>query len=177
MSERYTDTARRAVAQAEEEARLHGQAYIGTEHLLLALAAADGTARRLLYSLGASYEDLRKRTQSLVPPGEHDHEGHIPLTPRAEKVLQLASREALQLGHGYIGTEHILLALIREGDGVGVQVLGKYAPLPEVRAKMLRMLRSGGLSPERNVIPPAEGQRIERKLDMLMRHLGLDPDA
>ena len=124
MFERFTDRARRVVVLAEEEARALDHNYIGTEHILLGLIhEGDGVAARSLESLGISLDAVRQQVEEIIGRGEQAPSGHIPFTPRAKKVLELSLREALQLGHGYIGTEHILLGLLREGDGVAAQVL------------------------------------------------------
>jgi len=124
--ERFTDGARRVVVLAQEEARLQNHNYIGTEHLLLGLIHEDkGVAAKALESLDISLEAVRSKVEEIVGHGDQAPSGHIPFTPRAMKVLDLSLREALQLGHNYIGTEHILLGLIREGDGVAAQVLVK----------------------------------------------------
>jgi ATP-dependent Clp protease ATP-binding subunit ClpC len=122
--ERFTDRARRAVVLAQEEARMLNHDYIGTEHLLLGLVREyDGIAGKALTSLGISLEGVRGQVEQIIGQGQAAPRGHIPFTSRAKKVLELALREALQLGHNYIGTEHILLGLIREGEGVAAQVL------------------------------------------------------
>jgi ATP-dependent Clp protease ATP-binding subunit ClpC len=122
--ERFTDRARRSVVFAQEEARLLDHNYIGTEHILLGLLRQeDGVAARALSSLGVSVEAARGQVRMIIGEGTTAPGHHIPFTPRAKKVLELSLREALQLGHNYIGTEHVLLGLIREGEGVAVQVL------------------------------------------------------
>ena len=122
--ERFTDRARRSVVFAQEEARMLNHNYIGTEHILLGLLRVeDGLAAKALTSLGVSLEPARRQVEEIIGQGQGIIPGHIPFTPRAKKVLELSLREALQLGHNYIGTEHILLGLIREGEGVAVQVL------------------------------------------------------
>ncbi len=124
MFERFTDRARRVVALAQEEARTFNHNYIGTEHILLGLVhEGEGQAAKALDSLGISLEDVRSQVEEIIGQGQQAPSGHIPFTPRAKKVLELSQREALQLGHNYIGTEHILLGLIREGAGVGPQIL------------------------------------------------------
>jgi ATP-dependent Clp protease ATP-binding subunit ClpC len=145
MFEKFTDRARRVVVLAQEEARMLNHNYIGTEHLLLGLIhEGEGVAARALESLGISLEDVRRNVEEVVPRGEHQLSGHIPFTPRAKKVLELSLRESQQLGHGYIGTEHILLGLIREGEGVAAQVLVKLgADLNRVRQQVLLLLRGG----------------------------------
>ncbi|MGZ6978137.1 MAG: Clp protease N-terminal domain-containing protein, partial [Acidimicrobiia bacterium] len=126
MFERFTDRARRVVVLAQEEARLLNHNYIGTEHILLGLIhEGEGVAAKALVSLGISLEAVRAQVEEIIGHGGSAPSGHIPFTPRAKKVLELSLREALQLGHNYIGTEHILLGLIREGEGVAAQVLVK----------------------------------------------------
>ncbi len=126
MFERFTDRARRVVVLAQEEARMLNHNYIGTEHILLGLIhEGEGVAAKALESLGISLESVREQVQEIIGQGQQAPSGHIPFTPRAKKVLELSLREALQLGHNYIGTEHILLGLIREGEGVAAQVLNK----------------------------------------------------
>jgi len=126
MFERFTDRARRVVVLAQEEARLLNHNYIGTEHILLGLIhEGEGVAAKALESLGISLEAVRNQVEEIIGQGGTSPSGHIPFTPRAKKVLELSLREALQLGHNYIGTEHILLGLIREGEGVAAQVLVK----------------------------------------------------
>src|SRR5579884_2903355 len=120
MFERFTDRARRVVVLAQEEARMLNHNYIGTEHILLGLIhEGEGVAAKALESLGISLEAVRQQVEEIIGQGQQAPSGHIPFTPRAKKVLELSLREALQLGHNYIGTEHILLGLIREGEGVG----------------------------------------------------------
>jgi ATP-dependent Clp protease ATP-binding subunit ClpC len=142
MFERFTDRARRVVVLAQEEARMLNHNYIGTEHLLLGLIhEGEGVAARALESLGISLEAVRQQVEEIIGRGEQALSGHIPFTPRAKKVLELASREARQLGHRYIGTEHILLGLIREGEGVAAQVLVKLgADLNRVRQQVIQLL-------------------------------------
>ena len=124
MLERFTDGSRRVVVLAQDEARRLNHNYIGTEHILLGLIhEGDGVAARSLESLGVSLDAVRQQVQEIIGRGQQAPSGHIPFTPRAKKVLELSLREALQLGHGYIGTEHILLGLLREGDGAAAQVL------------------------------------------------------
>ena len=119
MFERFTDRARRVVVLAQEEARLLNHNYIGTEHILLGLIhEGEGVAAKALESLGISLDAVRGQVEEIIGQGGSAPSGHIPFTPRAKKVLELSLREALQLGHNYIGTEHILLGLIREGEGV-----------------------------------------------------------
>ena len=142
MFERFTDRARRVVVLAQEEARLLNHNYIGTEHILLGLIhEGEGVAAKALESLGISLEAVRSQVEELIGQGGSSPSGHIPFTPRAKKVLELSLREALQLGHNYIGTEHILLGLIREGEGVAAQVLVKLgADLSRVRQQVIQLL-------------------------------------
>ena len=142
MFERFTDRARRVVVLAQEEARLLNHNYIGTEHILLGLIhEGEGVAARALQSLGIRLDSVRSQVVETIGQGHQSPSGHIPFTPRAKKVLELSLREALQLGHNYIGTEHILLGLIREGDGVAAQVLEKLgADLPKVRHTVIQLL-------------------------------------
>src|SRR5213082_233665 len=142
MFERFTDRARRVVVLAQEEARMLNHNYIGTEHILLGLIhEGEGVAAKALESLGISLEAVRSQVEEIIGQGQAAPTGHIPFTPRAKKVLELSLREALQLGHNYIGTEHILLGLIREGEGVAAQVLVKLgADLNRVRQQVLQLL-------------------------------------
>ena len=142
MFERFTDRARRVVVLAQEEARLLNHNYIGTEHILLGLIhEGEGVAAKALESLGISLEAVRSQVEEIIGQGGSSPSGHIPFTPRAKKVLELSLREALQLGHNYIGTEHILLGLIREGEGVAAQVLVKLgADLSRVRQQVIQLL-------------------------------------
>ncbi len=146
MFERFTDRARRVVVMAQEEARKMNHKYIGTEHLLLGLLAeGEGVAAKSLGSLGIDLNSTRETVIETVGVGQQAPTGHIPFTPRAKKVLELALREALQLGHNYIGTEHILLGLIREGEGVAAQVLGQAeAGLQKIRQTVLTELSGSG---------------------------------
>jgi ATP-dependent Clp protease ATP-binding subunit ClpC len=140
--ERFTDRARRVVVLAQEEARLLNHNYIGTEHILLGLIhEGEGVAARALEDLDINLESVRNQVVEIIGQGSQAPSGHIPFTPRAKKVLELSLREALQLGHNYIGTEHILLGLIREGEGVAAQVLVKLgAELTKVRQTVIQLL-------------------------------------
>jgi ATP-dependent Clp protease ATP-binding subunit ClpC len=142
MFERFTEKARRVVIYAQEEARMLNQNYIGTEHLLLGLIREqDGIAAKALESLNIALDDVHTQVEELIGRGTYVPNGHIPFTPRAKKVLELSLREALQLGHNYIGTEHILLGLIREGEGVAAQVLLNLgADLEKVRSAVIQLL-------------------------------------
>ena len=145
MFERFTDRARRVVVLAQEEARILQHNYIGTEHLLLGiLAVGEGTAVRALDELGVTLDLARAQVEQVVGRGKKSLTGHIPFTPRAKKVLELSLREALRLGHNYIGTEHILLGILREGEGVAAQILTRLGDdLPVVRAHVVRLATSG----------------------------------
>jgi ATP-dependent Clp protease ATP-binding subunit ClpC len=140
--ERFTDRARRVVVLAQEEARALNHNYIGTEHILLGLIhEGEGVAAKAMEELGISLEAVRQQVEEIIGLGQQAPAGHIPFTPRAKKVLELSLREALQLGHNYVGTEHILLGLIREGEGVAAQVLVKMgADLNRVRQQVIQLL-------------------------------------
>jgi ATP-dependent Clp protease ATP-binding subunit ClpC len=144
MFERFTDRARRVVVLAQEKARMLGHDYIGTEHLLLALIhEGQGVAAKALESLGISLEAVRHQVEEIIGQGQGTERGHIPFTPRAKKVLELSHRESHQLGHNYIGTEHLLLGLIREGEGVAAQVLVQLgADLDRVRQQVIQLLHA-----------------------------------
>ncbi|MEZ7995539.1 MAG: ATP-dependent Clp protease ATP-binding subunit [Aquiluna sp.] len=142
MFEKFTDKARRVVVLAQEEAKLLNHNYIGTEHILLGLIhEGEGVAAKALEALGINLEQVREQVQDIIGQGQQSPSGHIPFTPRAKKVLELSLREALQLGHSYIGTEHLLLGLIREGEGVAAQVLTKLgADTNKVRQQVIQLL-------------------------------------
>ncbi|NDE53539.1 MAG: ATP-dependent Clp protease ATP-binding subunit, partial [Actinobacteria bacterium] len=184
MFERFTDRARRVVVLAQEEARMLNHNYIGTEHILLGLIhEGEGVAAKGLESLGISLEGVRSQVEEIIGQGQQAPSGHIPFTPRAKKVLELSLREALQLGHNYIGTEHILLGLIREGEGVAAQVLVKLgADLNRVRQQVIQLL-SGYQGKEAVASGPAEGtpstslvlDQFGRNLTSAAREGKLDP--
>lgn len=185
MFERFTDRARRVVVLAQEEARMLNHNYIGTEHILLGLIhEGEGVAAKALESLGISLEGVRAQVEEIIGQGQQAPSGHIPFTPRAKKVLELSLREALQLGHNYIGTEHILLGLIREGEGVAAQVLVKLgADLNRVRQSVIQLL-SGYQGKEAVAAGgPAEGtpstslvlDQFGRNLTQAAREGKLDP--
>ncbi len=143
MFERFTDRARRVVVLAQEEARLLKHNYIGTEHLLLGLMREEeGLAAQTLMELGLTHSAVRQRVSEIVGPGDTAAQsGHIPFTPRAKKVLELSLREALQLTHDYIGTEHILLGLVEEGHGVAIQVMADLGvDHSQLRSEIIRAL-------------------------------------
>ena len=185
MFERFTDRARRVVVLAQEEARMLNHNYIGTEHILLGLIhEGEGVAAKGLESLGISLEAVRAQVEEIIGQGQQAPSGHIPFTPRAKKVLELSLREALQLGHNYIGTEHILLGLIREGEGVAAQVLVKLgADLNRVRQQVIQLL--SGYQGKETVVQggPAEGtpstslvlDQFGRNLTAAAREGKLDP--
>ncbi len=200
--ERFTDSARRVLAFAQEEARLLDHGYVGTEHLLLGLLRdAEFAAAITLQGMGVSFEQTRREVEATVGRGKHEPTGHIPFTPRAKKVLELALREALQMDSDVIGTEHLLLGLVREADGVAAVVLVRLGIDPlEVRAEVLRlrgegvgtgMTETGGVTGPRFSFPAAgvtgrgrpRAKRdaevlldrlavIESKLDQVLRRLG-----
>ena len=189
MFERFTDRARRVVVLAQEEARLLNHNYIGTEHILLGLIhEGEGVAAKALESLGISLEAVRAQVEEIIGHGGQAPSGHIPFTPRAKKVLELSLREALQLGHNYIGTEHILLGLIREGEGVAAQVLVKLgADLSRVRQQVIQLLSGYAGSKESGGAPAGGGSaesapsgslvldQFGRNLTQLAREKKLDP--
>ncbi len=163
MFERFTDRARRVTVLAQQEARMLNHNYIGTEHVLLGLIhEGEGVAAKALESLEVSLDAVRQLVEEIIGQGQQAPSGHIPFTPRAKKVLELSLREALQLGHNYIGTEHILLGLIREGDGVAAQVLVKLgADLNRVRQQVTQLLQ-----------PPEHVTETERDLlDLILEEL------
>jgi hypothetical protein len=140
MFERFTQPSRRVVVLAQEEARMLDHNYIGTEHILLGLIhEGEGVAARAVLSLGLTLEMARDQVTDIIGKGQQTPTGHIPFTPRAKKVLELSLREALALKSDYIDTEHILLGLIREADGVGAMILATAAPLPVVRETVLEL--------------------------------------
>jgi ATP-dependent Clp protease ATP-binding subunit ClpA len=162
MFERFTDRARRVVVLAQEEARMLNHNYIGTEHLLLGVISDDeGVAAQVLRSLDMSLDAVRTEVRQIIGEGTAPPAGHVPFTPRAKKVLELSLREALELGHTYIGTEHILLGLVREGEGVAAQVLEKMGgDTARIRTKVIELLGVGSEARER--LPESE-LRVEKK--------------
>jgi ATP-dependent Clp protease ATP-binding subunit ClpC len=201
MFERFTERARRVVVYAQEEARELSHSYIGTEHLLLGLLREpESVAGRALAALEISLDEVRAQVVEIIGRGGGAQSGHIPFTPRAKKVLELSLREALQLGHNYIGTEHILLGLIREGNGVAAQVLVKLGGTPDrVRDAVLELAPASreagsgegpGLSAQLRRVGDrvllAEvtlrlnslGERLDsfgERLAAIERHLGIEP--
>ncbi len=189
MFERFTDRARRVVVLAQEEARMLDHNYIGTEHILLGLIhEGEGVAAKALESLGISLDAVRQQVEEIIGRGQQALSGHIPFTPRAKKVLELSLREALQLSHDYIGTEHILLGLIREGDGVAAQVLVRLgADLNRVRQQVIQLLhgyQGKEPLPARSTtlelsLPAVQGRlkAIEQRLAAVEQRVGTGPDT
>ncbi|MGH9123387.1 MAG: Clp protease N-terminal domain-containing protein, partial [Acidimicrobiales bacterium] len=189
MFERFTDRARRVLVLAQEEARLLNHNFIGTEHILLGLIhEGEGVAAKALESLGISLEAVREKVEETIGPAGSSTAGSPPFTPRAKKVLELSLREALQLGHNYIGTEHMLLGLVREGEGVAAQVLVNLgADLSRVRQQVIQLL-SGYNNPKEGA-PSGSGSsssqeaptgspvldQFGRNLTQLARERKLDP--
>ncbi len=161
MFERFTDRARRVLVLAQQEARVLGHNFLGTEHLLLGLIReTEGVAAIALAQLGIRLDDVRDRVKETVGPAGSAPTGSPPFTPRAKRVLELSLREALQLGHNYIGTEHILLGLVREGEGVAAQILASLGgDLARVRQQVLQIL--AGYAPPR----PVEGERFRTRVE------------
>jgi ATP-dependent Clp protease ATP-binding subunit ClpC len=179
MFERFTDRARRVVVFAQDEARGLNHNWIGTEHLLLAvIREGHGVGAKALESMQISLDAARQQVESIIGRGQNPvGDGHIPFTPRAKKVLELSLREALELGHDYIGTEHILLGLIREGDGVAAQVLVKMgADLNRVRQQVIQVLHGHqGRQPPLSTIGEELGDRLASmaaRLAVIERRLG-----
>ena len=190
MFERFTNQSRRVVVLAQEEARMLNHNYIGTEHLLLGLLhEGKGSAAKALTAMDVTLGAARDQVVAIIGQGQGQQSGHIPFTPRAKKSLELSLREALQLGDGYIGTGHLLLGLIRQGDSTAVKILGKFgADLNDLRARVTQELRD---QPEEGKdAPPAERERqqlkvflrdtvqglldtIDDRLGAIERHLGI----
>ena len=190
MFERFTDRARRVIVLAQQEARLLSHSYIGTEHLLLGLLAdGGGTAAQALESLGVTLEAAREQVREMVGEGQQPQQGHIPFTPRAKRVLELSLREALNLGDDHIGTEHLLLGLLAEADGVGAQIVARLgASRRAVRDKVIELtgavpdpaalemgswtrsarIRVDALTEVRQLLAS-----VERRLSAIERHLGI----
>ena len=189
MFERFTDRARRVVVLAQDEARMLKHNYIGTEHILLGLLhEGEGVAAKALESLGVSLDAVRAQVEEIIGQGQQAPSGHIPFTPRAKKVLELSLRESLQLGHNYIGTEHILLGLIREGDGVAAQVLVKLgADLNRVRQQVIVLLHGYQGKEQRLASQAEEGaprpevqarlDAVEDRLAAVEQQVGTGPDT
>ena len=179
MFERFTERARQVVVLAQEEARTLKHNYIGTEHILLGLLREEeGLAARVLESLDITVERVRAQVVRIVGSGEEVTSGQIPFTPRAKKVLELALREALSLGHNYIGTEHILLGLVRENEGVAARILLDFdADSEKIRNEVIRMLsgpggrRQGQSGGSGGAGAPGEGKKSSKLLDQFGRNL------
>jgi Clp amino terminal domain, pathogenicity island component len=171
MFQRFTDRARQVVVLAQEEARRLDHNYIGTEHILLGLIReGGGVAARALKSLGIGLDAVRQQVEEIIGQGQQTPSGHIPFTPRAKKVLELSLRESMQLGHNYIGTEHILLGLLREGDGVAAQVLVRLgADLNRVRQQVIQLLAG------RTAGEPGPG--VDVRPDIAEQLAGIGPDT
>jgi hypothetical protein len=192
MFERFTDRARRVVVLAQEEARTLNRPNVGTEHILLALIReGGGVAAQALQSLGITEEAARRQVEEIVGPGEPGSEqGHIPFSPRGKKVLQLSLREAIALGHAYIGTEHILLGLLRADEGVVRQVLnGLGVDAPSIRQKVIQLVSARQVHQETDAGPATgRGKRklwselrdrlnsLEWRLSVLEQRVGTAPD-
>ena len=190
MFERFTDRAHRVVVLAQEEARRLNRDYIGTEHLLLGLIGeGEGVAARALESLGIRRDAVRQQVEAIIGRGQQVPSGHISFTPRGKKVLELAGRESDALGHQYVGTEHILLGLIREGDGVAAQILVKQgAGQDRVRQKVIQLLHENrGQDVIGKTSQPGERPRVgtdalaridalDRRLAAIERWVGMRPD-
>ncbi len=190
MFERFTERARQVVVLAQEEARRLNHNYIGTEHILLGLIhEGEGVAAKALESLGISLDAVRQQVEEIIGQGQQAPSGHIPFTPRAKKVLELSLREAQQLGHNYIGTEHILLGLIREGDGVAAQVLVKLgADLNRVRQQVIQQLHghqaeepasAGSAARELRLLPAVNArlEAVEQRLTAIEQRVGIGSDS
>jgi ATP-dependent Clp protease ATP-binding subunit ClpA len=190
MFERFTDRARRVIVLAQEEARMLDHNYIGTEHILLGLIhEGDGVAAKALTSLEISLEVVRVQVEEIIGRGQHAPSGHIPFTPRAKKVLELTRREAEHLGHNYIGTEHILLGLIREGNGVAAQVLVVLgADLNRVRQTVIALMHGHPAKEPVSTRSAAQHLRglpavqtrmeaVEQRLAAIEQRLGTGPDT
>jgi ATP-dependent Clp protease ATP-binding subunit ClpC len=192
MFERFTDRARRVVVLAQEEARMLNHDYIGSEHILIALIReSGGVAAQALESLGITEEAARQQVEEIVGAGQTGPQrGHLPLTPRAKKILQLSMREAIALGHAYIGTEHILLGLIREDDGVAVRVLNGLGVDPNrVRQQVIQQVSARRVQEEpgtgraagrgkRKLLSELRGHldSLEGRLSVLEQRVGTAPD-
>ncbi|GAB2949518.1 hypothetical protein GCM10027203_61520 [Nonomuraea fastidiosa] len=184
MFERFTDRARRVVVLAQEEARMMNHDYIGTEHILLGLIhEGEGLASLVLTECGVQLERVRAFVEQEMGHGAKEPHGHIPFTQRAKKVLELSLREALQLRHNYIGTEHILLGLIREGEGPAAQALADAGVEPaDVRRRVLDRLSRGSRERPSEIFAAGGSTlqeqltQIQESLDRIERHLGIKRD-
>jgi ATP-dependent Clp protease ATP-binding subunit ClpA len=186
MLERFTDQARRVVVLAEEEARVLDHNWIGTEHLLLGLLReGDGVAARALESLGISLQPVREQVEEITGQVPQHASEHLAFTPRSKKVLELSLRESLQLGHDRVGTGHLLLGLIREGDGVAAQVLVRLgADLNRLRQQVIELLsdlRPQSMRVSREAAPVVWAQArldaVEGRLAVVEQQVGIRPDT
>jgi Clp amino terminal domain, pathogenicity island component/UvrB/uvrC motif len=182
MFERFTDRARRVIVLAQEEARMLNHNYIGTEHILLGLTReGEGVAAKALESLGISLDAVRQQVEEIIGQGQQAPSGHIPFTPRVKKVLELTQQAALQLGHNYIGTEHILLGLIREGDGVAAQVLVRLgAELNLVRQQVIQLLHGRQAREPVSARPTTlelSLRAVQARLEAIEQRVGTGPDT
>jgi len=190
MLQRFTDQARRVVDLAQEEAKRLNHGYIGTEHILLGLIhEGEGVAAKALELLGISLDAVREQVEEIIGQGQQAPSGHIPFTPRAKKVLELSLRESQKLGHNYIGTEHILLGLLREGHGVAAQVLEKLgANLDRVRHLVIQLVHghlaeeplwSGAVVRERTLLPgiAARMEAVEQRVATIEQQMGTGLDT
>lgn len=169
MFERFTERARQVVVLAQEEARNLGHGYIGTEHILLGLLREEeGLAARVLESLGITTDPARERVVAIVGRTTEEHSGQLPFTPRGKKVLEMSLREALSLGHNYIGTEHILLGLVREGEGAGVRVLDDMGATSEIVRHDVLAFLTGPRQPKK---PSREEPPVGNEQDLAERLL------
>lgn len=184
MFERFTDHARQVVVLAQEESREARHNCIGTEHLLLGLIRGEGVAAEVLAECGVAADPVREVVMREVGPGDCGHDEHVPFTPRAKKVLELSLREALQLRHTYISSEHILLGLLREGEGLGALALAETgADFVAVRQRVLDRVgrgpkeRHGELYFSSGTALAHRLTRIQESLDRIERHLGIEPES
>ena len=182
LLERFTDRARQVVVLAQEEARMLNHNYIGTEHILLGLTReGEGVAAKALESLGISLDVVRQQVEEIIGQGQQAPSGHIPFTPRVKKVLELTQQAALQLGHNYIGTEHILLGLIREGDGVAAQVLLILgADLNRVRQQVIQLLHGRQAREPVSARPTTlelSLPAVQARLEAIEQRVGTGPDT
>ena len=173
MFQRFTDRARRVVVLAQHEARTLDHDHIGTEHILLGLIdEGQGVATTALTSMGISLEDIRQAVQDTIGRGAQSPEsGHIPFTPQAKKVLELSLRESVQLGHEYIGTEHILLALIREGGGAAQLLAGAGVDLDRTRQQIIELLYGHREAGSAAAPPPASADELTGRLTSIVKRL------
>ena len=175
MFERFTDRARQVVVLAQDEARALGHNYIGTEHILLGLLRErEGPAAEVLASLDITVEEVRGLVVQIAGRGDEAVTGQIPFTPRAKRVLELALRESLSLKHDYIGTEHLLLALVREGEGVAAVILLEFdADADKIRTEVIRRLAGAGRPPEPEPAIEARATRVpSRRSEVWIRGIG-----